>query len=275
VQGIGDFARSAAEQGGDIASTQADTAGAMLGVDARVPNSNNWRVGVATAYTDTTLNDEGRNSRQTIDTTHFAAYAGGTVIGDLQARLGFDYAWTRLDTHRQVAFPGVNETDHASPDAQVADLFVETGYVFRFGRLRVEPFANGAYVHAAVDSAQETGGIATLNLGKDALDAALTEAGVRMSASWRLTPSAALEPYLSLSERHAFGDDGSSALLSFTGGGSSFLTHGVGLDRDAGNVEFGGVFDLGERVRVDAAYSSQMSSHWQDQTLKLTASYRF
>ena len=275
VQGVGDFARSAAEQGGGVASTQADTAGAMLGVDAKLPVANNWRVGVATAYTDTTLNDDGRGSHQTIDATHIAGYAGGAVIGDLQARLGFDYAWTRLDTHRQVTFPGVNETDKASPDAQVADLFVETGYVFRFGRLRVEPFANGAYVHATVDAAQETGGIATLNLGKDALDAELTEAGLRVSGSWRITPSSALEPYLSLSERHAFGDDGSSALLSFTGGGSAFLTRGVALDRDAGAVEFGGVFDLGDRVQVDAAYTSQISRHWQDEGLKLTASYRF
>jgi fibronectin-binding autotransporter adhesin len=275
VQGIGDFARSSAEGGGNIASTQADTGGAILGVDAKLPVANSWRVGVATAYTDTTLNDDGRGSHQTIDATHISGYAGGAVIGDLQARLGFDYAWTRLDTHRQVAFPGVNETDKASPDAQVADLFVETGYVFRFGRLRVEPFASGAYVHANVQAAQETGGIATLNLGKDALDATLSEAGVRMSGSWRLTPMAVFQPYLTLSERHAFGNEGSSALLSFTGGGPSFLTRGVGLDRDAGNVEFGGVFDLGDRIQVDAGYSSQLSSHWQDETLKLTASYRF
>jgi hypothetical protein len=45
---------------------------------------------------------DGRNGHQTIDTTHIAGYAGGAVIGDLRARLGFDYAWTRRrDRHGQ------------------------------------------------------------------------------------------------------------------------------------------------------------------------------
>ncbi len=277
ARGLGAWTRTSAQGGGNVSSTQADITGAILGIDAKLPlvAGRSWRAGVATAYSDTPLQDLAAVSQDEIHSTHLTGYTGGPLIAGLQARLGFDYDWSRLTTHRAVDFPGFAEVEQSSQGARISDVFGEIGRTLVFGRLRFEPFANAAFVHAEIGSADENGGSAALRIGKDALDATLTEAGLRASLSWRVSADAVVRPYMTIAERHAFGNDGSSALLGFEAGGAPFLIRGVALDRDAGHAEVGAVTLVGPKVSFSLGYSGDVSGHWQDQTLNFTGSYRF
>lgn len=172
-------------------------------------------------------------------------------------------------------FPGFAEVDNSSQDARISDVFGEVGQPVVVGRLRLEPFANAAFVHAEIGGVDENGGSAALSIGKGALDATLTEAGLRASLSWRVSVDAVVRPYMTIAERHAFGDDGASAILGFEAGGAPFLIRGAALDRDAGHAEVGAVALFGSKVSVSVGYSGDVSGHWQDQTLSFTGSYRF
>lgn len=79
ARGVGAWTRTSAQGGGNVSSTQADITGAMLGVDAKLPlvAGRSWRAGVATAYSDTPLQDLAAASQAEIHSTHLTGYMGG------------------------------------------------------------------------------------------------------------------------------------------------------------------------------------------------------
>ena len=271
AQAVGAWARGSAQNGG-VAPSQANTGGAIIGLDGDVYG---WRAGIALAQLETTINLPERASHDSIESTHAAIYAGGPVFGLLKARVGFDYAWNDAQASRQVIFPGLLDQEGAHYHSQAEDAFAELGYGMTFRGLGIEPYANVAYVRLGTDNFSEGDDTAALNVRVGDIDTALTDLGIRTGLSFQLTPTSALQPYVNVAWRHIYGNVQAVEDATFASNGASFAVRGAALDKDAGHVEAGVSLSSGFGAKLTAAYIGQISSNWQDHQAKLALSWAF
>ncbi len=272
AQAVGAWSNVASQDGGNVASSQGSASGAIVGLDGQVKS---WRVGLALAQLDTNLSVDELSSHDSGTSTHLAIYAGGPVLGGLQGRVGFDYAWNGMSASRNVAFPGFTDQVSDRYQSRTADAFAELGYAMRYGRASVQPYASLAYVGVNTGAINEGGGLAALQVGSNDTHAVLSELGVRAATSFRLSSTLAVEPYATAAWRHAFGDSQSTAALTFESTGTSFNVKGAGLDHDAADVEAGLTLNTTIGVKLTAAYVGQLSDTWQDNQAKLAVAWSF
>ncbi|WP_060441872.1 autotransporter serine protease, partial [Serratia marcescens] len=111
---------------GDANATgyQASTYGVLVGLDSAA--ADDWRLGVATGYTRTSLHG-GYGSKADSDNYHLAAY-GDKQFGALALRGGAGYTWHRIDTKRSVNYGMQSDRDTAKYSARTEQLFAEAGY---------------------------------------------------------------------------------------------------------------------------------------------------
>ncbi|WP_141241523.1 autotransporter serine protease, partial [Serratia marcescens] len=130
---------------GDANATgyQASTYGVLVGLDSAA--AADWRLGVATGYTRTSLHG-GYGSKADSDNYHLAAY-GDKQFGALALRGGAGYTWHRIDTKRSVNYGMQSDRDTAKYSARTEQLFAEAGYSVKGEWLNLEPFVNLAYVN--------------------------------------------------------------------------------------------------------------------------------
>ncbi|HFK4671132.1 TPA: autotransporter outer membrane beta-barrel domain-containing protein, partial [Serratia marcescens] len=101
---------------GDANATgyQASTYGVLVGLDSAA--ADDWRLGVATGYTRTSLHG-GYGSKADSDNYHLAAY-GDKQFGALALRGGAGYTWHRIDTKRSVNYGMQSDRDTAKYSAR-------------------------------------------------------------------------------------------------------------------------------------------------------------
>ncbi|EIV5188845.1 autotransporter outer membrane beta-barrel domain-containing protein, partial [Serratia marcescens] len=123
---------------GDANATgyQASTYGVLVGLDSAA--ADDWRLGVATGYTRTSLHG-GYGSKADSDNYHLAAY-GDKQFGALALRGGAGYTWHRIDTKRSVNYGMQSDRDTAKYSARTEQLFAEAGYSVQGEWLNLEPF---------------------------------------------------------------------------------------------------------------------------------------
>ncbi|HHK8055788.1 TPA: autotransporter outer membrane beta-barrel domain-containing protein, partial [Serratia marcescens] len=145
---------------GDANATgyQASTYGVLVGLDSAA--ADDWRLGVATGYTRTSLHG-GYGSKADSDNYHLAAY-GDKQFGALALRGGAGYTWHRIDTKRSVNYGMQSDRDTAKYSARTEQLFAEAGYSVQGEWLNLEPFVNLAYVNFENNGIAESGGAAAL-----------------------------------------------------------------------------------------------------------------
>jgi fibronectin-binding autotransporter adhesin len=202
-------------------------------------------------------------------------YAGGPVSGQLQARVGFDYAWNDMHAGRTVAFPGFVDQVGAHYYSHTEDAFGELGYAIHYGRLFVQPYASLAYVRVNTDGANETGGVAALHIAGDNVDATFSDVGVRAAMSFKLSPTMAVQPYATAAWTHVYGDGQATTAATFDSTGVAFNIKGAALDHDAAKLEAGLSLNTAMGVKLTAGYVGQLSSNWQDHQAQLAFSWSF
>ncbi|HID8085796.1 TPA: autotransporter outer membrane beta-barrel domain-containing protein, partial [Serratia marcescens] len=101
---------------GDANATgyQASTYGVLVGLDSAA--ADDWRLGMATGYTRTSLHG-GYGSKADSDNYHLAAY-GDKQFGALALRGGAGYTWHRIDTKRSVNYGMQSDRDTAKYSAR-------------------------------------------------------------------------------------------------------------------------------------------------------------
>jgi outer membrane autotransporter protein len=214
-QGVGAWGRIAAD--GDAAAVSRDLAGFFTGVDSRF--GDNWRAGIASGYTNSSLSSSAQASSADIDAVHFAAYALANCLS-WNLRTGADFAWNMIGSSRSVLFPGFTDYTTARYDAGTAQLFGELGYGVALGGVAAEPFAGIAFVHSNTNGFSETGGVAALAGSGNAGNVGYSTLGVRIAANYPLPNGMVLTPRVSLAWQHAFGDVTPVASLAFQNTGS-------------------------------------------------------
>lgn len=229
---------------GNAAAIDNRTAGVLVGADTAV--SDDWRLGGILGYSHLTVQPQAR-----VDAYHAGLYGYGN-IGALNLAGGAIYSHNEVSSERDLAFGSFTDRLTADYDSTVAQVFADLSFTLSADDIRLQPFANLAYVYLDTDAFKENGGSAALSAEGATDDAMLTTIGVRW---WANLPIDQMPISASgmLGWRHAEGDLSPSARLAFAGA-SPFTIAGVPIARDALVVEAGISARLSKSARLAITY---------------------
>src|SRR5205085_2559427 len=135
AQGLGGWGKL--NGNANAAGTSGRFAGVLSGADVLL--ANNWLVGMALGYSQSSTQVNALASSALVDSGLIAAYAG-TSFSAFNLRLGGTYAFNTVDTTRPIAFPGFTDRLKARYNAGTGQVFGEVGYGTAIGSIALEPF---------------------------------------------------------------------------------------------------------------------------------------
>lgn len=258
---------------GDANATgyQASTYGVLVGLDSAA--AADWRLGVATGYTRTSLHG-GYGSKADSDNYHLAAY-GDKQFGALALRGGASYTWHRIDTKRSVNYGMQSDRDTAKYSARTEQLFAEAGYSVQGEWLNLEPFVNLAYVNFENNGIGESGGAAALRGDKQHTDATVSTLGLRADTEWQVTPGTTVALRSELGWQHQYGGLERGTGLRFNGGNAPFVVDSVPVSRDGMVLKAGAEVAVNESATLSLGYGGLLSQHHQDNSVNAGFTWRF
>ena len=258
---------------GDANATgyQASTYGVLVGLDSAA--ADDWRLGVATGYTRTSLHG-GYGSKVDSDNYHLAAY-GDKQFGALALRGGAGYTWHRIDTKRSVNYGMQSDRDTAKYSARTEQLFAEAGYSVQGEWLNLEPFVNLAYVNFENNGIAESGGAAALRGDKQHTDATVSTLGLRADTAWQVTPGTTVALRSELGWQHQYGSLERGTGLRFNGGNAPFVVDSVPVSRDGMVLKAGAEVAVNENATLSLGYGGLLSQNHQDNSVNAGFTWRF
>jgi autotransporter-associated beta strand protein len=256
---------------GNAASADRSLGGFVSGMDADVGGG--WRGGLATGYAQSNLGVDARLSSARVESYHLGGYAGGR-IGAMALRGGGVWTWSRIDTGRDVVFPGFFEYEAASYGADTGQVFAEAALPLFASTTAFEPFARLAYVHVATDGFTEGGSLAALSSSGGAADVGYSALGAR-AAGVLQARGLHITPYASIAWQRAFGDLSPVAALVFASAGIGFEVFGVPIVRDSALIEAGMTVALAGDAAIGLAYSGQIADDLSDNAITGRMDWRF
>ena len=258
---------------GDANATgyQASTYGVLVGLDSAA--ADDWRLGVATGYTRTSLHG-GYGSKADSDNYHLAAY-GDKQFGALALRGGAGYTWHRIDTKRSVNYGMQSDRDTAKYSARTEQLFAEAGYSVQGEWLNLEPFVNLAYVNFENNGIAESGGAAALRGDKQHTDATVSTLGLRADTEWQVSAGTTVALRSELGWQHQYGGLERGTGLRFNGGNTPFVVDSVPVSRDGMVLKAGAEVAVNENATLSLGYGGLLSQHHQDNSVNAGFTWRF
>ncbi|HEI9730814.1 TPA: autotransporter outer membrane beta-barrel domain-containing protein [Serratia marcescens] len=258
---------------GDANATgyQASTYGVLVGLDSAA--ADDWRLGVATGYTRTSLHG-GYGSKADSDNYHLAAY-GDKQFGALALRGGAGYTWHRIDTKRSVNYGMQSDRDTAKYSARTEQLFAEAGYSVQGEWLNLEPFVNLAYVNFENNGIAESGGAAALRGDKQHTDATVSTLGLRADTEWQVSPGTTVALRSELGWQHQYGSLERGTGLRFNGGNAPFVVDSVPVSRDGMVLKAGAEVAVNENATLSLGYGGLLSQNHQDNSVNAGFTWRF
>ncbi len=258
---------------GDANATgyQASTYGVLVGLDSAA--AADWRLGVATGYTRTSLHG-GYGSKADSDNYHLAAY-GDKQFGALALRGGAGYTWHRIDTKRSVNYGMQSDRDTAKYSARTEQLFAEAGYSVKGEWLNLEPFVNLAYVNFENNGIAESGGAAALRGDKQHTDATVSTLGLRADTEWQVSPGTTVALRSELGWQHQYGGLERGTGLRFNGGNAPFVVDSVPVSRDGMVLKAGAEVAVNENASLSLGYGGLLSQNHQDNSVNAGFTWRF
>ncbi|WP_164141683.1 autotransporter serine protease [Serratia marcescens] len=257
---------------GDANATgyQASTYGVLVGLDSA---ADDWRLGMATGYTRTSLHG-GYGSKADSDNYHLAAY-GDKQFGALALRGGAGYTWHRIDTKRSVNYGMQSDRDTAKYSARTEQLFAEAGYSVQGEWLNLEPFVNLAYVNFENNGIAESGGAAALRGDKQHTDATVSTLGLRADTEWQVSAGTTVALRSELGWQHQYGGLERGTGLRFNGGNAPFVVDSVPVSRDGMVLKAGAEVAVNENATLSLGYGGLLSQNHQDNSVNAGFTWRF
>ena len=258
---------------GDANATgyQASTYGVLVGLDSALADE--WRLGVATGYTRTSL-DGGYGSNADSDNYHLAVY-GGKQFGELALRAGGGYTWHRFDTSRSVNYGMQSDRETAKYSARTEQVFAEAGYSIKAAWVNLEPFANLAYINFQNNGIAEDGGAAALHGDKQHTDATVSTLGLRADTEWQASKTTAVALRSELGWQHQYGDLDRGTGLKFNGGSSPFVVNSVSASRDGAVLKASAEVAVNKNATLSLGYGGLLSQNYQDNSVNAGFTWHF
>lgn len=265
---FGAWARS--ESDGNAGSLAHSTGGFAGGADTVLADE--WRMGFAGAYSQTSFDEASRGASGTSDNSSLGLY-GGRSFGALDLRFGAAYTWHEISTERTVDAGSLDDRNEADYDARTAQLFGEASYDIDTSLGRISPFAGLAYVHLRTDGFTETGGVTAVSAEADTYDTTYGTLGLRGEAPLALGDTKAVLHGM-IGWRHDFGDGLPDARMAFAGS-DSFTVYGVPSARDVAVMEAGFSVPVSENALLGLTYAGQAGEGEWEQQVKGRLDVRF
>lgn len=256
---------------GNAAKVKRDIGGFFMGYDAL--RGDNWTIGVLAGYGHATINVADRFSNSTADDVHVGAYAAFTA-GNLNASFSLAHQWRKLDTTRNVSFPGYTDKLTAAYETSVTQAFGELAYRIDAGKVAVEPFVQAAYVGLSTASIGEVGGAAALKSTKAGDHFIVTTLGGRVkyglpigNGNFGITAEAGW--------RHLEGANETTPISFSFASGPAFSIAGVPFGRDVAAMGLTLSGQVGKGVEIDFGYRGQAGSGVKDHGVRGGLTLRF
>lgn len=232
-----------------------------------------WRLGVASGYTQTSLNG-GYNAKANSDNYHLAVY-GDKQVGPLALRGGVGYTWHRIGTDRSVNYGMQSDRGTAKYSARTEQLFAEAGYSVKDEWLNLEPFVNLAYVNVGNNGIAEYGGAAALYSSKQHNDATISTLGLRVDSGWLVSRSKTVSLRNELGWQHQYGGPARGTGLRFNGGNTSFVVNSVPVSRDSIVLKAGTEVEMNGNSTLSLGYGGLLSQNYHDNRVNANFTWRF
>ncbi len=205
---------------------EADTVGAMAGMDVLLEND--IRLGVNGSYAVTDVDTDGAGNHKTdIDTYRIGAY-GGKDFDRYYVEGQISFAYNDIDTSRTITFGGLNRTAAGDTEGYEYGARIGAGMPMAFeGGRTITPHVNFQYIHASVDKYTETGaGSLNTTVDNDDIDVAELAVGAKYDADYKYD-GGIFTPELRVSAAYDFIGDTSVSTQTFTGGGATSRVRGA------------------------------------------------
>ncbi|MGB8355824.1 MAG: autotransporter domain-containing protein [Chthoniobacteraceae bacterium] len=207
------------------------TGGVTVGADYRV--CDHFTIGIMGGYADTgaTLTQGGavdvNSGRVGIYST---AYGNGFYLNTLAAG-----GYNSYDTHRT----GLGGIAQGNTDGEEFDGLISTGYDFHSGNFTVGPIASAQYTYVGINSFNENGSLAPLNIPSQNQESFRSKVGFKVSSLWHVG-GIVVTPVASAAWQHEYLDSTYALDSSFaSGAGNVFTVAGPTLGRDSVVVNAG------------------------------------
>ncbi|EFR4410648.1 autotransporter outer membrane beta-barrel domain-containing protein, partial [Salmonella enterica] len=258
---------------GDASATgyQASTYGVLVGLDS--VSVSNWRFGLASGYTRTSLNG-GYGAKANSDNYHLAAY-GDKQFGALSLRGGVGYTLHRIDTNRSVNYGVQSDRDMAKYSARTQQLFAEAGYSVKNEWVNLEPFVNMTYMNFGNSSIVEYGGAAALYGNKQHYDTILSTLGPRLDTEWQVSRGTTVALRTELGWQHQFGELERGTGLRFSDGNTSFAVNSVPASRESMVLKAGAEVEVNGNATLSLEYGGLVSQNHHDNRINASFNWRF
>ncbi|KAF1022338.1 MAG: Extracellular serine protease [Pseudomonas sp.] len=267
LQGLGNSGHLDEQYGS--AGLKQRTQGLLLGGDWAVDHA--WRIGVTGGKSDSNLS--AKRFKGSIDSWHLGGYAV-RQDGPVALRLGAFYSSHSGENNRTVDFDVVNYQEQLKSQytASSQNVFAEMGYPLDHGGVRTEPFASLGYQRYHRDRYQEKGGIAALDVREQTQQNLSSTFGVRLTSAVALDNQMSLQPHVSASWKHLYGDVNSSVRQSSAWADkanfhSDFTVQGTPLDRNSLALRTGLDLALSAQHTVGLTYTAATGTHSHNQGL--------
>ncbi|MFD4840088.1 DUF6850 family outer membrane beta-barrel protein [Achromobacter sp. NPDC058515] len=261
---------------GNAAKTTQSDAGVTIGGDQSVGGG--WRLGGAFGYTNSRSRTGDRASSSDADSYSVTVYGGKAFeagAGKINLSLGAAYTWHDLETQRNTAAAGLDQTLKASYGASTGQVFTELGYAVPLNeRVTLEPFIGANYSDLRTRGFSESGGDAALRGESGSNSVTTTTLGLHALTTFE-SAGARGHVHGTLGWRHAFGDLNPASTLSFVQGSDSFTATGAPVARDAVVVELGVGMEVSKRTTVGLVYGGQFGEGNRQNSGTLDVRYRF
>jgi len=253
---------------GNAHTMSANGSGILLGADLPIDA---FRLGGVVGHGQGSLSVDEVASTGHADSNYAGLYAGWD-LGAWRVRGGLAYAWQSVDVTRHIAFGPYTGTAQSSYDANTGQAYIDAGYTFHVGTSTLEPYINLSQVHVRTDAFTEQGAAAALAINGSSANLSTGVLGVRGTLD--LGPGG-LHAYAGAGWQHAWGDRLPERQQRFVAGADTFTIYGLPVADNAGVVDLGLRFPIGQMVTADFGYHGQFASGAKDQAARFTLSVAF
>ena len=269
-QPFGGYARQ--DSSADISGYTAKFGGLILGADRSL--GDDWRLGAAVNYSNTSVHGKGNLSgnTSTADNYGIIGYAGYT--GDpWYLNLSAGVNRQNYSSVRRADFTGFSGAAQGKFNGQSVTLQTEFGYPVKLpADVVVTPLASLTYGYQHVDDYKETGGNGmALDVGSTHSQSVVSDIGARIEKTFA-TGLGNLTPFAQVSWIHQYDNRQVSSHATYAAdavGETSFITKGAAPVEDMAGVAIGSTLYDANELSLDARYDLQAGERYQAHTFSL------
>ena len=248
----GIFAQGNFSENGVASGLDTRVAGSLIGADFSI--SERWRLGGILGYSSLSAGSEA-----TADSYHAGLYAAGD-FGPLDILGGAIYSRNDISTKRDIAFGSFTDRLTADYGSDTLQAFGDISWTLQLDDVKLQPFANLAYINLNTDNFREDGGVAALSVAGGSNNLTVSTIGMRWAANLPTDMPVIVSGMLGW--RHAIGDLSPTSFFAFEGG-SPFILEGVTMPRDSLLVKAGITARLSKSARLTLSYAGEFASGFQ------------